>query len=67
MGPYLSASVDFFFLSVPKLTEAKKKKKKKTEQLTPEKIKKVKSGQKLQLVLFVGPLCVFNYNITIEL
>ena len=43
--------------------------KKKTEQLTQEKKekKKVKIGQKLRLVLFVGPLCMFNYNIAIEL
>ena len=47
----------------------KKKKKKKNRTANQEKKgkKKVKSGQKLVLVLFVGPLCVFNYNIVIEL
>ena len=50
-------------------TENKKKEKKKqtTNQGEERKKKKVKSGQKVLLVLFVGPLCVFNYNITIEL
>ena len=72
MGQYLSsgAAFSFFFsflFSVPKLTEANIKKKR-TEQPTQEKEKKkVKSGQKVQLVLFVGPLCMFNYNIVIEL
>ena len=48
----------------------KKNLKKKTKQPTQEKKgrkKKVKSSQKGRLVLFVGPLCVFNYNIAIEL
>ena len=47
----------------------KKKKKKKNRTTNQEKKgkKKVKSGQKLQPVLFVGPLSVFNYNIVIEL
>ena len=40
-------------------------KKKKTEQPTQE--KKSQSGQKLQLVLFAGPSCVFNYKNAIEL
>ena len=42
-----------------------KLKKKKTNS-QPRKERKKKS-QKLRLVLFVGPLCVFNYNIAIEL
>ena len=45
--------------------EEEKKKKKRTEQPTQE--KKVKSGQKLRLVLFAGPSCVFNYKNVIEL
>ena len=48
--------VQFFFL-VPKLTEANIKNKKKLKQ-------KVKRWSK---VVAVGPLYVFNYNITIEL
>ena len=49
--------------------EKKKKKKKKKNRTAKKKGKKkeVKSGQKLQLVLFVGPFCVFNYNFVIEL
>ena len=72
MGPYLSADVafspfffPFFFFSTQTHRSLKKKK---TEQPTQEKKeKKVNSGQKLRLVLFVGSLCVFNYNIAIEL
>ena len=40
-------------------------KKKKTEQPTQK--KKSQSGQKLQLILFAGPSCVFNYKNAIEL
>ena len=56
----------------PEYTEIVKKKKR-IEQPTQEKkgkkkeLKVVKSDQKLRLVLFVGPLRVFNYNIVIEL
>ena len=45
----------------------KKKKKKKPNNQPRRRKKKVKSGQKMELVLFVGPLCVFNYNIAIKL
>ena len=54
----------------------KKKKKTRTDRTNEKKNrtanpgeekKEVKSGQKVRLVLFVGPLCVFNYNIAIEL
>ena len=80
-GP-ISVSRYSFFL-VPKLTEANiknkkkikkkrtanpgKEKKKQTANANPEKKKKKKKtrgGQKLRLC---GPLCVFNYNIVIEL
>ena len=44
----------------------KEKKKERTEQPTQKK-KKSQSGQKLQLVLFAGPSCVFNYKNAIEL
>ena len=46
-----------------------KRKKKNPEQPTQEKKGKRKSqkGQKVRMVLFVGPLYVFNYNIVIEL
>ena len=43
------------------------KKKSRTANPGKERKKNVKIGQKLQLVLFVGPLCMFNYNIAIEL
>ena len=51
------------------------KKKKKEEEETQEKKEpnsqpreeRKKENQKLRLVLFMGPLCVFNYNIAIEL
>ena len=56
VSPYLSAGTKFFF-SVPKLTEANIKNKKNLKQ-------KVKRWSK---IVAVGPLCVFNYNITIEL
>ena len=46
-------------------TEDRIGEKKKTEQPTQE--KKSQSGQKLQLVLFAGPSCVFNYKNAIEL
>ena len=43
--------------------------KKKNRTANPEKKgkKKVKSGQKVWLVLFAGPSCVFNYKNAIEL
>ena len=43
--------------------------KKKNRTANPEKKgkKKVKSGQKVRLILFVGPSCVFNYKNVIEL
>ena len=44
-------------------TESVKKKKPNSQ---PRK-KKSQSGQKLQLVLFAGPSCVFNYKNAIEL
>ena len=43
-----------------------KKKKKKTERPTQEK-KKKKKVKRWSKVAAVGPLCVFNYNIAIEL
>ena len=44
-------------------------KKKKTEQPTQRRKEKknVKSSQKVRLVLFVSPSCVFNYKNAIEL
>ena len=47
-----------------KKEEEEKKKKKLNSQ--PRK-KKVKNGQKLPLVLFMGPSCMFNYKNAIEL
>ena len=47
-------------------TQEKEKKKKRTANLGKRK-KKVKSGQKLRLVLFAGLSCVFNYKNVIEL
>ena len=44
-----------------------KEKKKTNNQPMRRKEKKVKSDQKVRQVLFVGPLCVFNHNIAIEL
>ena len=52
--------------SQPRKKERRKKKKKRTANLGKRK-KKVKSGQKLRLVLFAGPSCVFNYKNAIEL
>ena len=53
----------------PRTNRTNEKKKKRTEQPTQE--KKGKKSQKMVkscgYVLFVGPLCVFNYNIVIEL
>ena len=46
--------------------EEKRKKKKKKEQPTPTK-KKKKKVKRWSKVATVGPLCVFNYNIAIEL
>ena len=82
--PIPVSQCSFFFLSVPKLTEAniyKKKKEKKNPELKPEPVEKKKkknrtanlgkkksqSGQKLRLVLFMGPSYVFNYKNAIEL
>ena len=47
----------------------RRRRKKKNRTANPEKKgkKKVKSGQKVWLVLFVGPSCVFNYKNVIEL
>ena len=47
----------------------RRRRKKKNRTANPEKKgkKKVKSGQKVWLVLFVGPSCVFNYKNAIEL
>ena len=49
--------------------ERKKKKKKKEPNSQPgeERKKKSKVVKSYGWVLFVGPLCLFNYNITIEL
>ena len=47
------------------MTEPMEKKKK--EPNSQPKKKKSQSGQKLQLVLFAGPSCVFNYKNAIEL
>ena len=47
--------------------EEDEKKETQNSQPREERKKKVKSGQKLRSVLFVGPLYVFNYNIVIEL
>ena len=56
VGPYLSPgaafSFSFFSFQYPNSPKLKKKK---------------KEGQKLQLVLFAGPSCVFNYKNAIEL
>ena len=53
----------------PMKKEKKKKEKKKNWTANPEKKgkKNVKSGQKVRLVLFVSPSCVFNYKNAIEL
>ena len=53
-----------------KRKEKKKKKKKKHQQPTPtqeKKKKKKKNFKRWSKVAAVGPLCVFNYNIAIEL
>ena len=42
-------------------------KKGKDQTANPEKKKKNQSGQKLWLVLFASPSCVFNYKDIIEL
>ena len=44
----------------------KEEEKKKNRTANPEK-KKSQSGQKLRLILFAGPSCVFNYKNDIEL
>ena len=50
-----------------KTEPVKKKKKKPNSQLGEERKKKSKVVKSYGWVLFVGPLCVFNYNIAIEL
>ena len=64
--PHLSAGTVYLFIYFfnTQLTEANIKKKKKKANANLEKKKKVKRWSK---VVAVGPLCVFNYNITIEL
>ena len=48
--------------------EKEKKKRKKEPNSQPrKKKKKIQSDQKLRLVLFTGPSCVFNYKNVIEL
>ena len=78
MGPTPVSRYIFFFstqlteANIKKKTEQptqewkKKKKKKKKKRTTPtqKRKKKVKTWSK---VAVVGPLCVFNYNIAIEL
>ena len=49
---------------IQKKTKPVKKKKNQTANLGK---KKSQSGQKLRLVLFAGPSCVFNYKNDIEL
>ena len=49
----------------PELKTEPVTKKKRTKQPTQE--KKSQSGQKLRLVLFAGPSCVFNYKNVIQL
>ena len=75
-GPHTCHSMQFFFFflfSVPKLTEPsekKKKRKKKNRTANPREERKKKSQKVVKRcgrVLFVGSLCVFNYNIAIEL
>ena len=50
-----------------KKEEEEEKKRRRREPNSQPKKKKVKSGQKLRLVLFAGPSYVFNYKNTIEL
>ena len=51
-----------------RIANPRKRKKKKTTNSQPRKRKKkVKNGQKLRLVLFAGPSCVFNYKNAIAL
>ena len=50
-----------------KKEEEEEKKRRRREPNSQPKKKKVKSGQKLRLVLFAGPSCVFNYKNVIEL
>ena len=66
--PVTLCRIFFFFFHLVSLNPVKKKKKNRTanQEKKGEK-KRVKSGQKVGLVLFVSPLCVFNYNIVIEL
>ena len=76
VSPILITRCIFFFFLVPKLTEPSEKKQKqknkkknpKHEDRTSEKKKRSQKVVKsCGWVLFVGPLCVFNYNIAIEL
>ena len=72
IGPYVSASAAFsfsFFFQYPNSPKINKKKKKKKNRTAKKKGKKKKSKvvKSCGWVLFVGPLCVFNYNIAIEL
>ena len=67
-APYLSPVQLFlfflFFFLVPKLIESSEKKKKKANPRKEKKKKKVKRWSK---VAVMGLLCMFNYNIVIEL
>ena len=73
--PVTLCRIFFFSFSITEPSEKKKKepnqwKKKEEPNCQPgeeREKKRVKSGQKVGLVLFVSPLCVFNYNIAIEL
>ena len=78
-GSHTCQQVHFFFLvpNSPKLilkkkkteqpTQEKKKKKKPTANAHPGKEKEKKKVKRWSKVAAVGPLCVFNYNIAIEL
>ena len=78
-GPHTCHWCNFFFFILPKLIESSEKKKKKTKQPTQEKKKKKKKRTNNQCqprkkkikrwskVAAMGPLCVFNYHIAIEL
>ena len=47
--------------------EEEKKKEPNNQPREERKKEEVKSGQKVRMVLFVGPSCVFNYKNVIEL
>ena len=51
----------------PRKEKEKEKEKEKNKQLTPTQEKKKKKVKRWSKVAPVGPLCVFNYNIAIEL